>query len=296
MLDKFFRRGVAEVSGVPHPAVAGLRLESERDARGFPIGIVVPRHADEASIALSVADASTVSSQRVSSWHDELSSNQTVIATCSSITFQDTQATAVLWATFEASSAERKETSEFLTRLARSAPAAYDLADSNGMDTRPLSPEEVSTWVGAGLIGMDDVDEFPPRARNVSEGPAALLVDGQVTISFEVDAYDGEDDVITAVTEIGENFSIGTHGALSVRVGTWARSAENDASSPRRVGIVSLTASSSEVVEDAALILIADLDARQRLHVRRMWHRQAVGAGASLGTGVLGWQRLEVSA
>lgn len=297
MLGNLFRRTSTQASGVPHPAVAGMRVETERDARGFQIGVILPRQASEASIAVSVADAATLTPESVSAWHDELTADKTVTSTCASATFHGAQATAVLWATFAATNkAERKDSSEFLTRLARSAPEIYDCADRNGMDAHPLSPDEIIRWVGAGLTGRDDNAEFPPRARTISEGPAALLVNGQVTVSFEVDSYGSENDVLSAVTEIGRDLSIGTDGEVKVRVGAWLRPAEDDAVRPRRVGVVSLTAAHSETVEDAALILIRDLSARQRLHIRRLWHRQSVGAGSSLGTGVIGWQRLEVAA
>lgn len=297
MLGNIFRRSVAKAEGVPHPAVAGMRLETERDARGFQIGVILPREASEASIAVSVADANTLTSESMSAWHSDLTADGSVTATCASRTFHGAQTTAMLWATFAATDrTERKDTSEFLTRLAKVAPTVYDAADANGMDTHPLSPEDISRWVSAGLVGSDGVEDFPPRARSISEGPAALLVNGKVTVSFEIDNYDGGNDVLSEVTAIGRDLSIGTDGKVMVRVGAWCRSAEDDVVSPRRVGVVSLTAADSATVEDAALVLIAELSARQRLHVRRLWHRQSVGAGISLGTGVIGWQRLEVAA
>lgn len=297
MLGTVFRRSASTAgAGVVHPAVAGMRLEAERDARGFQLGVLVPRHGSDATIAVRIADCTTMTPARVAAWYDAVSADETVVATCASRTSYGDYTAGALWVTFAADGkTERKETSEFLTRLACSVPAIYDAADAHGMDAHPVSPEQLAGWVSTELGGPGDETEFPPRVRVVHEQSEALLVDDHVSISFEVYGHDDQEDVFAAVSAIGQELSVAANGALTVRVGAWRRAVVDPDESPRRFGVVSLIAESKTEADDAARLLVAALPARQRLRLRRMWHRQAMAAGASLGAGALGWQRLEVS-
>lgn len=302
MLAKIFGRAAAGDNGVAHPAVAGLRLDSVRDARGFQLGVLLDESATEATIAARVDDAATMTHEAVAAWTGKVGTEETVVATCASRSVEDETATAVLWVSVAAAGkAERKDSSEFLTRLARFAPVLYDSADALGMDAKPLSAHELEAWTTVQLVGEDRPKAFPPRAGEVSEGPAAVVADGKVTVSFEV-VMEGEggDEAASGVMEKmvfhGSVLSASTNGAVAVRFGMWSRIAARAHHSARCVGVVSVIAADSATAEDAAWALIARLDVADRLRVRRLWYRQAMGAGASLGAGVMGWRRLEVAA
>lgn len=299
MISKLFRSRHTTPGGVVHPGCAGMRLEQERDARGFPLGVIVPAQTTEATVGVSVSDAETVTPATVTQWRTAVAADDSVIATCVATRSVGADTTTVLWASVAAQGKpERKDTAEFLTRMARFAPVLYDSADACGMDAHPLSPDQITDWVGTGLLGDDSEAGFPPTAARIMEGPAALVADDTVTISFEITCTpdNADEDICAVVDQIGQQLSAAANGALMVRMAVWDRIAVDGNATARRVGVVSLVTDDSEASEAAARALIGQLTARQRLRVRRMWHRQAMAAGASLGAGVLGWQRLEVSA
>lgn len=293
-----FGRQKASGDGVEHPAVAGMRLAGERDARGFRMGVVLPAHAGEATFGVRLSDASALSADSVARWRSDVHTDTSVVATCASQRFTGADSTAVLWATVAATGkAERKDTSELLTRLAVFAPKVYEAADRAGMDAKPITRDELAEYISAELIGEDTTAVFPPRAATISEGRALVAVGDRVTATFEIgDSRDEDEGTYGAVVALAAQLSEEYDGELAVRLADWARPAERTSAHDRRVGLVSLTAHDTDVVEDAMRAILVNLTAKQRLAVRRVWNRQAMAAGASLGAGVLGWQRLEVVA
>lgn len=296
-MGRIFGRRKAEVEGTPHPAVAGMRLAGERDARGFRLGVVLPAHASDATVGVRLSEPTALTAERLAQWRATVHVDETVTATCAAQHFEGQECAAVLWATVAATGkAERKDTSELLTRLAVFAPKIYEAADAAGMDAKPLSRDELTQWIGRELVATDTATVFPPLADRVIAEPSMLSVDDRVTASFEISDLGAEDggalgEVIALAQQVGEEYD----GALSVRVADWARPAERTGFADRRVGVMSLSADEPETVEDAMRVLLVNLTAKQRLAVRRLWNRQAMGAGASVGAGVLGWQRLEVA-
>lgn len=297
-MGRLFGRRKASGDGVEHPAVAGMRLAGERDARGFRMGVVLPAHAGEATFGVRLSDASALSAEGVARWRAEVHTEASVVATCATQRVAGHDSTAVLWATVAATGkAERKDTSELLTRLAVFAPKVYESADMAGMDAKPVTRDELAECISAELVGEDATAVFPPRAATISEGRALVAVGERVTATFEIgDSRGGDEGTYGAVVALATQLSEEYDGELSVRLADWARPAERTGARDRRVGLVSLTAHDTDVVEDAMRVILLNLTAKQRLAVRRVWNRQAMAAGASLGAGVLGWQRLEVAA
>ena len=297
-MGRIFRRRKTPIEGIAHPAVAGMRLAGERDARGFRLGVVLPGQAGEATLAVRLTNAEILTTEAVAQWRAEVHADESVVATCAAQRFSGEDTAALLWVTVAATSkAERKDTSELLTRLAVFAPRIYDAADAAGMDAKPVSRDELAQWVSSELVGDGEAAVFPPRAAMISDGRSMLAVDGRVTATFEVSHHRDEDeDTFDSVRALVAQLSEFFDGELSVRVSDWSRPAERAGFADRRVGLVSLTAQDTEVVEDAVRALLVNLTAKQRLAIRRLWNQQAMGAGASLGVGVLGWQRLEVAA
>lgn len=296
-MKRLLARRILRKDGVVHPGVAGLELANERDARGFTLGALFAGHGGEATLGVRLTEALALTPTARQQWQLEVSAEETVTALCASRTLTGAESAAVLWVTVAAESkAERKDRGEFLTRLALMAPSVYDAADQAGMDARPLSDEDIARWIGRNLVG-DAEAAFPPRAAAVVERAATLSVNGRITATFEVaDLEPGEDNVMVAVDEVAHGLVDAYEGEVEFRLADWARPAQKQGVGQRRVGVVSVSAEDRALVDEASRVLVGSLPAKQRLAVRRMWHRQAMAAGASLGAGVLGWQRLEVAA
>ena len=97
-----------------------------------------------------------------------------------------------------------------------------------------------------------------------------VAVGDQVTATFEIgDDRDEDEGTYGAVVALATQLSEEYDGELSVRLADWARPAERTGARDRRVGLVSLTAHDTDVVEDSTRAILVNLTAKQRLAVRR---------------------------
>ncbi|AHI22059.1 hypothetical protein [Corynebacterium vitaeruminis] len=277
---------------IVYPLVRKMTLETVRDLRGFPVGVLISPTHNEASVALRVDNpaAATVGAWR--QWEHDVAEDETVIATCLSVSASEV----LLWVTFESTGkTERKDSGEFLTRIARALPAAYDAADTLALAATPLDADQLTKMIAL-AVGSGDDDVFPPLIRQLSEHAGAVATDMQFTASFEIGEIAAEPDFFTTVIDTGLGLADAAQDLATVRVGLWSRTAANEADSPRVVGVVSISALDGPTVDDLSEAMISQFSPKQRLRVRRLWGRQAIAALASLGCGVLAWQHLEVAA
>lgn len=270
--------------------VRGVRLETVRDVRGFHVGVVVNPAVGQASVCCTAhtsADGQPVAWQQ---WDDTVSRTESVSATTVSIHLAR-EPRVVLWTTFSAEGkAERKDTSEFLTRLARILPDVYDCAD---VVADPLDAEAMGRMIAEALMPGSSSTSFPPPVRGVKESPGHISMGGQTTATFELDLPGAAADTVTEVVGILDTLTHRTP-EVSARVAVWSRPAVENHDSARRVGLVSLSAPDMDLVTTSARWMIDMLTPALRLRCRRLWNRQQMGAVSSLGVGVAGWQHLEV--
>lgn len=277
---------------VAYPLVRKMRLETVRDLRGFQVGVLISPTHNEASVALHLENpaAATVGAWR--QWEHDVTEDETVIATCLSVSASET----LLWVTFESTGKlERKDTGEFLTRIARALPAAYDAADALSLSATPLNSDQITKMIAV-AVGSGEQDVFPPVIRQLSEHAGAVATDMQVTASFEIGEITDDSEFFTSVIDAAMAVADDALDLATVRVGLWSRTAVGRNESPRVVAVVSLSCLDGQTVDDLSQALLAELTPKQRLRVRRLWGRQAMATLASLGCGVLGWQQLEVAA
>lgn len=299
MFGSLLQRARIPGLGAIHPSFLGLRLERQREGHGFDMGIVLSKGGDKATIGVEVMNVDAATADLISRWQELVHAEETVVSTASSVRVGATGRQAVLWVTVAVrDKAERRSKDDFLTRLARFTPAVYSCADSLGLDTFPLSAEGIGTWAHCAIF--DSESSFPPRVNRVTDLPQVLATDGVYSCSFEFfhgrkDSEADFLDVLQAVTTGVDQLAAVSQGDFHGYITWWARPSVDDPRQARWVGVVGLQAKSHPELESGAYYLIEGVDPRHRLRLRRMWNRQAMGLGAALGAGVLGWERLDVT-
>lgn len=277
------------------PVLRAMRIDEVRDVAGFPLGLIFNPAKSEANMAVKVDEPMSVTVESVADWEASLVGTESLVATCASTTVRPGGSESVLWATFQSlSPAERKDASEFMTRLALHAGTIYQQADAAGMECIPMTKNQISQWAQTAL-SPDQEAEWPSVVREYEETKSSMTIDGIHHVCFEVVCTDPDllDEAIATATAVGHDVPEG-----SVRIGQWFRPAEllGDVAPGRRAAIIDITHPSAETCERMVAVWISLMTPRTRLRVRRMWHRQQVATAAAAGLGILGWQRLEVAA
>lgn len=297
MLQKLLARGSnRDAVGSPHPGLVGLELASVRDARGFDLGVISAARGAVVTVAVELQRREVVEDRALSAWRSAVSADETVVATCVATSVAAGGLHTRLWVSLAAGSKEeRKDREVLLTRVAMWMPVVYDSADAVGLEALPLTPDEMQAYAEQALTDGNQAGEsvFPPLVTEVAIHPGVVEAAGMATVSFVVHLDEHTDDLVAVLVSLCQQLS--TQMQVTARVGWWSRIPTRAQHPARQVAVFSLCATEIDLVEQAAQILIAQLPALFRLRLRRLWHRQPLGAAMSAGLGMLGWQRLEVS-
>ncbi|WP_394277849.1 hypothetical protein [Luteococcus sp.] len=294
LITKPFKRRVPEPSTALH-GLQDIDIVEVRDLDGHYVGFLADASRAQATMLSRVTDAATVTPDALGMWEASLVGMESLLATVSTLTVAEDEPSWSLSATMQAVGRdERRDPTELATRLATSAPAIYRQAGDSGFHSRPLSSSEV---VSFGQLHWSPLHpaSWPPRAAIVEEGPSEVTVDGNTHVVFEV-TCDGDGTVLEMLASIIQD--LGPRVDATFRLARVFRPAAglDKTSSGRRVGLLTISyeAGRRDTGTYLAALCLAQLDARARLRVRRLFGRQQLGMGMALGLGVLGWQHLEV--
>lgn len=274
------------------PILSGTRMAEVRDLYGWELGLIFNENGSEATMHLAITGAESWPANQIAEWEATLVGVDTLVATCVSRAVGAAETDMVASATFQTSSKkERRDSSEFMTRLARTAHVIYERADAAGLESTPMTAAQVSAWAQQALSPNREA-EWPVIAHEIDESATEVTVDGVTHVVFEL-CVDDTECILDAVAAAEE---VGIEGSGTVRIASWFRPAlDPGGHSPgRRVLLVDISHPRDDLVEQAVLVWLSWMQPRTRLRARRLVHRQQVGMTASLGLGVLGWQHLEV--
>ncbi|MGP3702131.1 hypothetical protein ACR3EC_11545 [Corynebacterium diphtheriae] len=279
----FFRAlfGTSTGTGFTASTLAGLKLHHVRDVNGFDHGVVYDAKHCQATTVATVAGTQPTKEQW-EAFETAMAADKGLIAMAIA---HDGEATTV-GMTFRATEPkDRKDYTEFLTRLARQGAGVLGAGDDNGIELHPMDKEALTHYV-ASLWGGGD--QFPPTADTGAESWQHITVAGITRALFDVDL---------TVDGIDERFLAWANDeAMPVAYTRLFRPAQKpDGDGPGRFsGIATITADSVDELNGVAAGLIRMCPARQRLRIHRMLGRQQIGLWACAGVGVLPWQHLNL--
>lgn len=274
------------------PILSGTRMAEVRDLYGWELGLIVNENGSEATMHMAISGEESWPANKIAEWEATLVGVDTLVATCMSRAVGGVETDMVASATFQSNSKkERRDSSEFMTRLARTAHVIYEQADVAGLASTPMTAAQVSDWAQETLSPNREA-VWPVVAHEIDESATEVTVDGVTHVVFEL-CVDDSECILDAVTAVEE---VGAEGSGAVRIASWFRPALDSGGHllGRRVLLVDISHPRGDLVEQAALVWLSWMQPRSRLRARRLVHRQQVGMTASLGLGVLGWQHLEV--
>lgn len=294
VMSRSRRKNRSGPSIVPR-GLQNIEVVEVRDLDGYYVGFLADSRRTQSTMISRVIDHRAVTTDALAMWEASLVGMESLLATVATLTVSAERSSWSLSATMQAVGRdERKDTTELATRMATTAPAIYRQASDCGFTARPLSSSEVESF-GQFYWSPAHPSAWPPRASSVDESSGEVTVDGITHVIFEV-TCDGDDTALEELTSIIQNLGPEVDATFQLARVFRPAAGMEETSSGRRVGLLSI--SSPADLPDAgtylAALCLAQLDARARLRVRRLFGRQQLGVSMVLGLGVLGWQHLEV--
>lgn len=298
-----FSRSV-KAEGVAPKGLERTVLERTTASTGFPFGAVLDLGRSQATIAVGVGEDGVVPD---STWRKFEAAVVHMAGLVSTVTVDETcrgrqRSRAAVTVRAQAKE-QRKDVTEMMTALAQSASTLHTAAEVSGIDATLMVADELLETAASAW----ELEEVPENASwpqfgvsPVEESPTTLTVGQRRSITWEIDLGDP-----AVADEVAEAISVIQFGPTVLR---WTRvfrpvavadafDATDTTGDGRRSGILTVVVdgSDTEHLEDVGGQILSVLSARTRLRVRRAVGRQQLMAVAGLGTGVLGWQNLEVS-